>query len=183
MALQLCWTKKGNLLTGIEEIQKRAIDVYSERLKGNQIQNHLRKNEFLKEKLCDERLNITKNVKSEPWTEHELEKVLKFLENKKSRDPLDFCNELFKPENCGKDLKLALLRFMNKIKKQQKIPNALRLANISSLLKKGRRNDFSCYRGIFRTTIFRAILDRLMYNTVYPTIDNNLTDANVGTGL
>ena len=36
------------------------------------------------------------------------------------------------------------------------------------------------YRGIFRTTIFRNILDRLIFNDEYDTIESNLTDSNVG---
>ena len=45
---------------------------------------------------------------------------------------------------------------------------------------KGPRNRFSSYRGIFRVSIFRAILDRLIYNDEYENIDSNLTDSNVG---
>ena len=33
---------------------------------------------------------------------------------------------------------------------------------------------------IFRVTILRSILDRLIYNDEYKNIDKNLTDANVG---
>ena len=36
------------------------------------------------------------------------------------------------------------------------------------------------YRGVFRVTVLRSILDRLMYNDLYETIDHSLTDGNVG---
>ena len=36
------------------------------------------------------------------------------------------------------------------------------------------------YRGVFRVPLFRSILDRLMYNDLYTTLDSNLTDGNVG---
>ena len=36
------------------------------------------------------------------------------------------------------------------------------------------------YRGVFRVTVFRSILDRLVYNDAYETIDKHLTDGNVG---
>ena len=36
------------------------------------------------------------------------------------------------------------------------------------------------YRGIFRVTIFRNILDRLIFNDEYETFEKNLTDSNVG---
>ena len=39
---------------------------------------------------------------------------------------------------------------------------------------------FNNYRGVFRLTVLRSILDRLIYNDLYPVIDSNLTDANVG---
>ena len=44
----------------------------------------------------------------------------------------------------------------------------------------GPRNSFNSYRGIFRVSVFRAILDRLIYNDEYENIDSNLTDSNVG---
>ena len=70
---------------------------------------------------------------------------------------------------------------MNKIKSQQKIPKSLQLCNITSLYKnKGPRKSFSSYRGIFRVTILRSILDRLIYNDMYETLDLNLSDCNVG---
>ena len=70
---------------------------------------------------------------------------------------------------------------MNRIKADQLFPECLELCNISSLWKKrGSRSDFDSYRGIFRVTIFRSILDRLIYNDEYENIDANLTDCNVG---
>ena len=88
---------------------------------------------------------------------------------------------MFKPEVCGQDLKLAILRLMNKIKEKQEYPKSLELCNITSIYKiKGDKNNLNNYRGVFRVLIFRAILERLIYNDEYYTIDDNLTDANVG---
>ena len=53
------------------------------------------------------------NNKTPDWTIEELEVVLKELKNDKSRDALGYINELFKPEVCGQDLKLAILKLMN----------------------------------------------------------------------
>ena len=36
------------------------------------------------------------------------------------------------------------------------------------------------YRGIFRVTVFRSILDKLTYNNEYSQIDGNISDSNVG---
>ena len=46
--------------------------------------------------------------------------------------------------------------------------------------RKEKRNSFESYRGIFRVTIFRTILDKLINIDEYKNIDKNLTDANVG---
>ena len=70
---------------------------------------------------------------------------------------------------------------MNKIKQNQEYQKCLELCNIPSIFKrKGSINDFSQFRGIFRVLVFRSILERLIYNDEYYTIDENLTDANVG---
>ena len=70
---------------------------------------------------------------------------------------------------------------MNRIKEEQCYPKCLELCNISSIWKrKNARDDFESYRGIFRVTIFRTILDRLIYNDEIGNIDSNLTDCNVG---
>ena len=111
----------------------------------------------------------------------DLNKVLRNLKKNKARDPLGYCNELFRPEVAGDDLKMAILKMMNKIKKDQIFPESLQLCNISSIWKKkSSRNDFDAYRGIFTVTIFRSIMDRLIYNDEYTTIDSNLSDCNVG---
>ena len=70
---------------------------------------------------------------------------------------------------------------MNKIKDQQNKPKSVQLCNITSIYKnRGPRNKFDSYRGIFRVTVLRNILDRLIYNDIYQTIDTNLSDCNVG---
>jgi hypothetical protein len=119
-------------------------------------------------------------TKSPAWTSDDLETVLKHLKNNKARDPLGHANELFKPAVTGSDLKLAILLLVNKIKDKLELPEVFRMCNISSIFKKGKRSEFTNYRGIFRVIIFRSILDRLVYNDIYPVVDDNLSDANVG---
>ena len=76
---------------------------------------------------------------------------------------------------------MALLKLINRIKDDQKFPKCLEFCNLSSIWKsKGSRNSFDSYRGIFRVTIFRSILDKLIYNDEYENLDKNLTDSNVG---
>ena len=140
--------------------------------------NHVR---IAKEELCEKYLKVAKANKTPPWEMKQLHMVLKKLKKNQSRDPLGLYNELFRPEVAGDDLKLSILKLMNRIKEDQVFPECLQLCNISSIWKrKGSLNDFDSYRGIFRVTICRSILDRLIYNDEYINIDNNLTDCNVG---
>ena len=85
------------------------------------------------------------------------------------------------PKVAGEYPKLAVLKLMNRIKDEQIFPKCLELCNISSIWKmKGPRNQFKSNRGIFRVSIFRAILDKLIYNNEYTNIDSNFSDSNVG---
>ena len=171
----------GNLLTSEDKIQDAAVLTYTERLKNRPMKDNLNHIREAKEVLCEKLLKVAKENKTPPWEMKHLEKVLKELKKGKSRDPLGYCNELFSPEVAGDDLKMAIIKMMNRIKLEQIFPECLELCNISSIWKrKGPRNEFDSYRGIFRVTIFRTILDRLIYNDEYKNIDMNLTDCNVG---
>ena len=171
----------GNLVTDAKGIEEVVIKRYEERLSTLPIKPELQLHKVQREQLCEQRLQEAQGNKSPEWTLKELDVVLRQLKNNKSKDPIDMPNELFKPENAGKDLKEALLLLMNQIKKQQKVPNAIKYCNITSLYKnKGSKKDFENYRGIFRVVVLRSILDRLIYNDEYPKIEKNLTDSNVG---
>ena len=168
-------------MTTNKAIESLALDVYSDRLKSNKIKEHLESYEDTNNKLCLERLKETQLNKTSPWTKEDLDQALKDLDNNKSRDALHYANELFKEGVAGSDLKLALLKFMNLIKDRQEYPEALQPCNITSIYKhKGSHKDFENYRGVFRVTVFRSILDRLIYNDNYHIIDEQLTDGNVG---
>ena len=172
--------RKGNLLTSDQALQNRALEVFEERLRGNQIESHLKDLEQDVNTLCEIRVNITKSNKTEPWSMEELKDVLKHLENDKCRDPEGYANELFKEATAGSDLLLGVLKLMNMIKKKQEYPKCLEKYNVTALHKKKSKKDFENYRGVFRVPILRSILDRLTYNDSYYTIDSNLTDGNVG---
>ena len=133
-----------------------------------------------KEYLCKIRLELAKSRKSKAWNIKHLEVVLKYLKKDKSRDPHDHISELFHSDVAGTDMKKAILALINKIKDDLEYPEALEHCNISSIHKKGKKSVFDNYRGVFRVTVLRNILDRLIYNDVYPDIDSNLSDANVG---
>ena len=88
--------------------------------------------------------------KTDPWDISDLNEVLKSLKKDKSRDPYNLANELFKPDVAGEDLKLALLKLLNRIKSEQLCPKCLEICNITSIWKqKGPRKQVYSYRGIF----------------------------------
>ena len=171
----------GNLVKSQEQIKKLAAKAYEKRLENRPMKSDLEEIRKSKEKLAEKLMEVAKENKSPDWTSKDLYKVLEQLKNNKSRDPYGLANEIFRNDVAGSDLKKAILLLMNRIKSEQVFPQALEYCNISSIWKqKGPRNDFESYRGIFRVTIFRNILDRLIYNDEYHKIDSKLSDCNVG---
>ena len=173
--------KGGNLITSAREIEAFALEVFEERLQNRPVKDELTEMKKNKDELCKLRLKIAKNKVTPEWDMKDLDMVLKNLKSNRSRDPFGFINELFKDKTAGSDLKNAVLKLMNRIKTEQKYPKALEIANITAIYKnKGPKNDFNSYRGIFRVPILKTILDRLIYNDEYSTIENSLSDSNVG---
>ena len=171
----------GVILTDPSEIAKEALNHYEKLLENKTIKESYQETQVLKEKLCEARLKVAANTKTEPWSQEDVIIVMRHLKNKKSRDPYGYANEIFKQEVAGQDMIKAVTMLMNKIKDQQKIPDKMKLCNITSIYKnKGHRKRFGSYRGVFRVTVLRQILDRLIYNDTYETIDENLSDCNVG---
>ena len=57
----------------------------------------------------------------------------------------------------------------------------MQLANISTIYKnKASRMEMKNDRGIFILSVFRKILDKLLYLDKYPDIDKNMSDSNIG---
>ena len=74
--------KDGNMLKTKTAIEKRALEVYSERLKANSMKEHLKGYEDTNNQLCFERLKETKLVKTNPWSLDDLEQAVKDLGKK-----------------------------------------------------------------------------------------------------
>ena len=171
----------GNILTSKEDILTNTVKHYKKVLANRDIKEGMEEHKNEREDLALSRMKEAALNKTIDWDINDLDIVLKHLKKDKSTDALGYINEIFKPEVIGSDLKLAVLKLMNKIKKEQIFPKCLELCNITSIFKKkGSKSDFNNYRGVFRALIFRTILERLIYNDEYPNIDMNLTDANVG---
>ena len=172
---------QGKLVTDHDAIKDMDKKAYTERLRKRPIKEGLENLKEAKERLAEKVMQVAKDNKTDPWNIDNLNLALKSLKNHKSRDPNDSANEIFKPDVAGEDLNEAILKLMNRIKTEQIYPKCLELCNITSIWKqKGPRNKFSSYRGIFRVSVFRSILDKLIYNGEYENIDANLTDSKVG---
>ena len=103
------------------------------------------------------------------------------LKNNKSRDPHGLINELFKPGIIGDNLFQSLLIMLNKIKSDTVMPDITHLTDIVAVYKgKGGRMELSSERGIFIVNIIRSILMKLVYKDNYPTVDESMSDSNVG---
>ena len=119
-------------------------------------------------------------VKSKDWTMKDLDKVLHSLKKNKSRDPEGLANEIFRDPIIGINLKKSLLVMANRIKKCLMIPKFMKKANVTTIPKGGSKLLLKNERGIFRLSIIRSILMKLIYNQKYEIIDKNMSDSNVG---
>ena len=114
------------------------------------------------------------------WNMLQLEGALKDLKNNKSRDFEGYVNEIFKADVIGDDLKMSLLVMFNKLKRKKLIAKFMNNSNISTVHKKGSKILLQNERGIFRVSVIRSILMRLIYNTNYSKIDKNMSDCQMG---
>ena len=155
------------------------IEAYSKRLEHRPIIPELIKLKTLREELFQQRLEEAKQNRSPDWTEEDLDKVLNHLKAKKATDPTGLVNELFMPQNIGGDLKVSILKMMNKIKSDFQHPAFMNMANITSLWKrKGAKDDIDNERGIFILSVLRMIKDRLIHNDVKKVVC--MSDSQVG---
>ena len=171
---------QGNLITDRNMLRQLYLNTYKERLKNQDIKPELLDLYEMKMELWKLRLAESQNKKTKEWEINDLNHVLKSLKRNKSRDPHGLLNDLFK-DCLGNDLKLALLALLNEIKKEQKLPKLLQFANITTIWKKkGSRQDLNNDRGIFVVSIIRMILDSLIYRDLFPLIERNMSDSNIG---
>ena len=136
---------------------------------------------FLKEELWFWRFKELKGKKTDNWNENDLYAALKSLKNNKTIDPNGMVNELLKPGCLGSDLLKSLLLLYNGIKHSFHIPRFMLLQNITSIFKnKGSRFDLENDRGIFILTVFKKVLDKLIYHDNVENIDKEMSDSNIG---
>lgn len=109
----------GNFITSKEPLKKLYIDTFTKRLENCEIAEGMDDIRELKEELWHKRLKHAKTVKTPDWDIEKLNVILKSLKLNKARDHNGLVNEIFRPNVAGLDLRISLLKLMNKIKTTQ----------------------------------------------------------------
>ena len=172
--------RRGQIISEPNALKLLLAKEYKERLRARPVRPDFDDSEILKQEIFKMKLKIAASKKSNPWTMQNLDKALSDLKIGRSRDPEGLINEIFKNNVIGNDLKKSLLLMFNNIKNNQKIPQFMNLANITTVPKRGSKLNLQNERGIFRVSVLRSILMRLIYNEKYEIIDRNMSDCQVG---
>ena len=69
---------------------------------------------------------------------------------------------------------------LNQIKEQGVIPEFMKESIVTTIPKSGSKFDLKNERGIFKLSIIRSILLRLIYNRKYEDIDSKMSESNIG---
>ena len=140
----------GKILTKTSAVKNLVVRKYKQKLRKRPSNPHIRELMRIKEENALRVIEIARQVKTVNWSQEDLTKVLRKLKSGKYRDPGGLINEIFKPGVIGCDLQEALLDLFNLCKTEMKIPDYLKLANISNIWKKkGDKLNIDSYRGIF----------------------------------
>ena len=171
---------RGKIVSGPTELKKLLAQEYKERLRCRP-----RRPDFLeilakRKSIFKMKLKLAENNKSSPWLMSHLERALKDLKKDKSRDHEGLINEIFQIGVIGHDLKESMLMMFNKLKREKKIVSFMTYSNITTVPKKGSKLELKNERGIFRVSVPRSILMRMIYNDEYPVIDDNMSDCQMG---
>ena len=150
--------------------------LYIERLKHRDMKPDMTSNYQKKVELWNMRFSQLKLRVTSDWSESDLIHTLKSLKNNKSRDPGGLINEIFKPPVIGRDLLDSLLKLINGVKREYFLPLETQKSNITSIYKrKGSRLSMENDRGIFGLSIFKKIMDKIIYLEKYPLLDANMS--------
>ena len=73
-----------------------------------------------------------------------------------------------------------MLMLYNRLREEKLIPIFMNFSDITTVHKRGSKLDPENERGIFRVSVLRSILMRMLYNEKYPIIDSNMSDCQMG---
>ena len=108
---------------------------YKERLRRRPMKTDMKHLMATKKKILKMKMKLASENKTPEWTPKDLDNALSKLKNNKSRDFEGFCNEIFKENIIGTDLKKSLLLMFNNLKKNNQIPKFFNCANITTVPK------------------------------------------------
>ena len=171
---------QGKMVSHPGALKKLLSKEYRNRLRKRPVRPDLSDMRVRRSKLFKLKMKYAGSQKSPAWSMSDLEIALKNLKRNKSRDFEGYLNEIFKLDVIGDNLKESLLLMFNMLKKHQLIPIFMNYCNVTTVPKKGSKTELANERGIFRCPVTRAVLMRLIYNTKYPTIDENMSDCQMG---
>ena len=175
------YDRKGNLVSAPRALKELYLDHYKQRLAHREIRSEYRENYVKKVKLWQMRSDWLKVKVTADWSVTELRAAIKLLKSNKSRDPSGLLSELFKSPVLGRDLEAAILTLINGIKSNYFIPPNLQMSNITTIYKSsGSRHDLESDRGIFSLSVFRKIIDKIIYQEKYSLIDQYMSNSNIG---
>ena len=170
----------GKMISEPKELKALLAKEYKERLRMRPIRPDLRKIEMRKNEIFRMKIKIAEENCSKMWTMDQLESALKDLKNNKTRDNDGLINEIFKKGVIGDNLKESLLKMFNEMRRKRMIPSFMNVSNITTIPKKGSKLLLENERGIFRLSVLRNIIMRLIYNDNYDIIDGNMSDSQMG---
>ena len=170
----------GKIISGPKEIKTLLSKEYEERLRKLPQRPDMAEILIRREKIFQKQLKLAQQIKSPEWTIGNLEIALAKLKNNKSRDYEGYCNEIFKKNVIGTNLKMSLLMMFNRMKSQNFIPSFLNNANITTVPKKGSQIELKNERGIFRVPVIRSIFMNLIYESIYPKIESKMSECQMG---
>ena len=169
----------GQLITNRNDLENLYSETYKKRLKPNPTVEGFEDLYETKQYLYNLQMKLARTEVSDDWSMDDLDKALKKCKNGKARDEHGFIYEIFKYG--GYALKSSLLQLFNLVKKTQTYPTIFSPANISSFWKKkGDKSDLDNDRGVFLVSKIRSIMDKMIYNDIYDTVDASMSCSNIG---
>ena len=171
---------KGKVVSSPSDIKNVLALEYKNRLRSRSLRPDLQFITKNKNRIFEMKMALANTRQTDEWKMQDLEKALNNLKKKKARDSEGFLNEIFKLNVIGENLKTSLLILFNKLKSEKMIPAIFNVTNITTVPKSGSRTDPKNERGIFRVSVLRYILMRLIYDLKYQKIDENMSDCQMG---
>ena len=162
------------------EIKATLFQEYKERLRIRKIRPDFKEQKYLDKELIKLKVEKARLNKSEPFKLNELEQALNDLNQGRTRDPEGLCAMLFQNKVIGDSLKDSLLLMLNLIKQEGKVPHFMNVTTVTTIPKPGSKYLLTNERGIFKVSILRTILLRLLYNRNYSMVNANMSDSNIG---